>query len=93
MGPTKVYQAQYVAPNTIRGMFGLSDTRNATHGSDSADSAKREMMIFFNNFDTRDWYENEELFYNLGRLDFDPISFVHTIDKSYVEVRDGRIIK
>lgn len=33
MGPTKVYEAQYIAPNTIRGMFGLSDTRNATHGS------------------------------------------------------------
>lgn len=33
MGPTKVYQAQYIAPDTIRGMFGLSDTRNATHGS------------------------------------------------------------
>lgn len=33
MGPTKVYQAQYNAPDTIRGMFGLSDTRNATHGS------------------------------------------------------------
>ena len=33
MGPTKVYQAQYIAPDTIRGMYGLSDTRNATHGS------------------------------------------------------------
>jgi nucleoside-diphosphate kinase len=33
MGPTKTYQAQYSAPHTIRGMFGLSDTRNATHGS------------------------------------------------------------
>lgn len=33
MGPTKVYQAQYNAPDTIRGMFGLSDTKNAAHGS------------------------------------------------------------
>ncbi|XP_039311467.1 nucleoside diphosphate kinase 6 isoform X2 [Solenopsis invicta] len=33
MGPTKVYQAQYSAQDTIRGTFGLSDTRNATHGS------------------------------------------------------------
>lgn len=33
MGPTKVYQAQYTARDTIRGMYGLSDTRNATHGS------------------------------------------------------------
>lgn len=35
MGPTKVYQAQFEAPDTIRGMYGLSDTRNATHGSGS----------------------------------------------------------
>lgn len=33
LGPTKVYQAQYSAPDTIRGMFGLSDTRNAAHGA------------------------------------------------------------
>lgn len=33
MGPTKVYKTQYEAPDTIRGMFGFSDTRNATHGS------------------------------------------------------------
>nr|CAD7568482.1 unnamed protein product [Timema californicum] len=33
MGPTKVYQAQFSDPNTIRGSYGISDTRNATHGS------------------------------------------------------------
>lgn len=33
LGPTKVYQAQFTDPNSIRGMFGLSDTRNAAHGS------------------------------------------------------------
>ncbi|XP_011701055.1 PREDICTED: nucleoside diphosphate kinase 6-like isoform X2 [Wasmannia auropunctata] len=83
MGPTKVYQAQYNAQDTIRGMFGLSDTRNATHGSDSAQSAEREIMIFFKNFDIKQWHDNEEIFYNLGRLHFDPASFVHTIDKTY----------
>ncbi|PNF28065.1 Nucleoside diphosphate kinase 6 [Cryptotermes secundus] len=34
MGPTKVYHAQFTAPESIRGRFGLTDTRNATHGSD-----------------------------------------------------------
>nr|CAD7403099.1 unnamed protein product [Timema poppensis] len=34
MGPTKVYQAQFSDPNTIRGSYGISDTRNAIHGSD-----------------------------------------------------------
>ena len=33
MGPTKSYVAQATAPHTIRGMYGLTDTRNATHGS------------------------------------------------------------
>ena len=33
MGPTKVYQAVYTAQGTIRANYGLSDTRNATHGS------------------------------------------------------------
>ncbi|KAM0737148.1 Nucleoside diphosphate kinase 6 [Formica fusca] len=93
MGPTKVYQAQYNAPDTIRGMFGLSDTRNATHGSDSTESAKREIAIFFKDFDTKKWYDKEEIFYNLGKLHFDPISFVHTIDRSYLEKQNEHIRK
>lgn len=55
MGPTKVYRAQFDAPESIRSQFGLSDTRNATHGSDSEDSAKREIAIFFPDFDKKDW--------------------------------------
>ena len=38
MGPTKVYRAQFTAPDSIRGRFGLSDTRNAVHGSGERDS-------------------------------------------------------
>lgn len=33
MGPTKVYKTQFTDPNSLRGLFGLSDTRNVTHGS------------------------------------------------------------
>uniref|UniRef100_A0A1B6DP29 Nucleoside diphosphate kinase-like domain-containing protein n=1 Tax=Clastoptera arizonana TaxID=38151 RepID=A0A1B6DP29_9HEMI len=33
MGPTKVYQSVYTNPDSIRGIYGLTDTRNATHGS------------------------------------------------------------
>lgn len=33
MGPTRVFRARHVAPDTIRGSFGLTDTRNTTHGS------------------------------------------------------------
>jgi nucleoside-diphosphate kinase len=37
------------APGTIRGDFGLEMTENLVHGSDSADSAEREISIFFPN--------------------------------------------
>ncbi|XP_058462485.1 nucleoside diphosphate kinase 6 isoform X3 [Malaya genurostris] len=34
MGPTKVLKAVYSHPDCVRSLFGLSDTRNASHGSD-----------------------------------------------------------
>lgn len=33
MGPTKSHVARATHSHTIRGLFGLSDTRNSTHGS------------------------------------------------------------
>jgi nucleoside-diphosphate kinase len=33
MGPTKVFQSQLSHPDCIRARHGLTDTRNATHGS------------------------------------------------------------
>ncbi|MCL2491148.1 MAG: nucleoside-diphosphate kinase [Coriobacteriia bacterium] len=44
MGVTDPAQA---APGTIRGDFGLTMDANVVHGSDSPDSAKREIGIFF----------------------------------------------
>jgi nucleoside-diphosphate kinase len=44
MGTTKPVEA---APGTIRGDFGLMIGRNLIHGSDSPESAKREIAIFF----------------------------------------------
>ena len=35
------------APGTIRGDFSLSNRENLVHASDSADSAKREIRLFF----------------------------------------------
>lgn len=35
------------APGTIRGDFGLSIGENLVHGSDSPESAKRELELFF----------------------------------------------
>jgi len=44
MGTTNPREA---APGTIRGDFGLIMTENLVHGSDSVESAEREIGIFF----------------------------------------------
>jgi len=44
MGTTNPVEA---APGTIRGDFGLVITENIVHGSDSVESAQRELGIFF----------------------------------------------
>ena len=59
MGPTKVYRAVYSHPTSLRGMYGLTDTRNALHGSDSTESAAREIGFFFPEFDAEAWLQRE----------------------------------
>jgi len=65
--------------------------KNILFTIDSTESAKREIAIFFKDFDLKKWYDNEEIFYNLGKLHFDPISFVHSIDRSYLEKQNEYI--
>lgn len=45
MGVTNPKEA---VPNTIRALYGESIDRNSVHGSDSPQSAKREISFFFN---------------------------------------------
>ncbi|MFT4413098.1 nucleoside-diphosphate kinase [Fredinandcohnia humi] len=45
MGSTNPKDA---APGTIRGDFGLTVGKNVIHGSDSPESAEREISLFFN---------------------------------------------
>jgi nucleoside-diphosphate kinase len=44
MGPTDPADA---SPGTIRGDYGVRITENLVHGSDSPESAKRELDLFF----------------------------------------------
>ena len=39
--------ARVAAPGTIRGDLGMSNRENLVHGSDSVESAQREVAIFF----------------------------------------------
>ncbi len=47
IGPTNTQKAKQEAPNSIRGLFGTDGTRNAVHGSDSTESAERELNFWF----------------------------------------------
>jgi nucleoside-diphosphate kinase len=44
MGPTNPVEAP---PGTIRGDYGIEITQNLVHGSDSPESGKRELALFF----------------------------------------------
>ena len=48
MGPTDATKAP---KNTLRGTYGTSIERNATHGSDAEDTAAYEMGFFFSGLD------------------------------------------
>ncbi|RXM28159.1 Nucleoside diphosphate kinase 6 [Acipenser ruthenus] len=78
MGPTKVFRARYTAPESIRGVYGLTDTRNTTHGSDSAESATREISYFFPDFNMKQWIEKEEPLFRAGDIVYDEQKQVHT---------------
>ena len=52
MGSTFGYEA---APGTIRGDLGISKSTNLVHGSDSSESAARELGLFFQAYEIFDW--------------------------------------
>jgi len=47
IGPTKVSRVKFEQPDCLRHDYGISDTRNAFHGSDSLDNAFDELSIVF----------------------------------------------
>jgi nucleoside-diphosphate kinase len=52
MGKTNPVEA---APGTIRGDFAQQTGRNIIHGSDSPESAKREIELFFNDYELQNF--------------------------------------
>ncbi|XP_069786748.1 nucleoside diphosphate kinase 6 isoform X2 [Narcine bancroftii] len=79
MGPTRVFRARYSAPLSIRGELGLTDTRNTTHGSDSPESAAREISFFFPDFQQQRWLSSEEKLYRQGHYYYHPEQQVHLL--------------
>ncbi|MFP4589011.1 MAG: nucleoside-diphosphate kinase [Candidatus Bipolaricaulota bacterium] len=52
MGATNPFEA---APGTLRGDYGLDLTMNLVHGSDSPESAQREIELFFDGEELMDY--------------------------------------
>jgi nucleoside-diphosphate kinase len=50
MGKANVYRTIYNDPDCLRSRFGLTDTRNAVHGSDSEKTVRREIAFFYPDF-------------------------------------------
>ncbi|KAI9102595.1 nucleoside-diphosphate kinase, partial [Phlyctochytrium arcticum] len=46
-GPTDATKARESAPTSIRALFGTDGSKNAVHGSDSPQSAQREIKVVF----------------------------------------------
>jgi nucleoside-diphosphate kinase len=65
MGATKAGTAE---PGTIRGDFGLSNSFNLIHGSDSPEAATRELGIFFKPEELLDWKPESQVWsYDLSK--------------------------
>ncbi|XP_075980078.1 nucleoside diphosphate kinase 6-like [Anticarsia gemmatalis] len=77
LGPTSVYKGQFTEPHCLRGMFGLSDTRNVAHGSDSPSSAEREIKFFFPDFSFYRWHSDDEELFRKGPIIFNKHLFQH----------------
>ncbi|KAG0366429.1 nucleoside diphosphate kinase [Gamsiella multidivaricata] len=59
IGPTHPPRARIVAPDTLRSLYGMTDTRNSFHGSDAVESAKKEIGFFFPEFSIEKWEEEQ----------------------------------
>jgi len=81
MGPTKVFKTRYSHPESIRGRFGLTDTRNCSHGSDSPDTARLEMEFFYPEFDRQQWEQEEMPIFEQGNITLDMDDFMHIPNK------------
>ena len=57
MGKTNPSDA---APGTIRGDLAQQTGRNLVHGSDAPESAKREIELFFNDYELQPWDRSVE---------------------------------
>ena len=82
IGPTDVEKARVEQPNCLRAQFGITETKNCFHGSDSMESAERERKLIFPNFDPEVWrihFDRLEKNDGVGSIMFDESDCVHKL--------------
>ncbi|KAK3791613.1 hypothetical protein RRG08_002966 [Elysia crispata] len=77
LGPTKVLKTVFNEPESIRGSYGLTDTRNCAHGSDADATARKEVGFFFPEFDFEEWYRRQHPLFINDLVEFDPEKMQH----------------
>lgn len=75
-----VLQANITHPYTLRGEFGLTDTRNSTHGSDSPEAVREEMSCLFPDFDIAQWYRDDAKYFNSDKIILNRENGLHVPD-------------
>ena len=82
IGPTDVEKARIEQPECLRAIFGITETLNCFHGSDSVESAERELGIIFPDFDRNGWvslYGDLKQSGRKGQLSFDEGVYAHKL--------------
>ncbi|CAF1655513.1 unnamed protein product, partial [Didymodactylos carnosus] len=59
------------------GQYGITDTRNVGHGSDSIETAKREIEFFFPEFNIDQYQQWEKCYTQLNKLKFNYETLEH----------------
>jgi nucleoside-diphosphate kinase len=57
LGPTHPCRARMLMPNSLRALYGSTDTRNSFHGSDTWENAKREIEFCFPEFNYEEYLQ------------------------------------
>ena len=65
------FRTRFSLPNSIGGRFGLTGTRNISHGSDSTGWDGHEMEFFYPEFDSEKWEQEEKIKFEQGNINFE----------------------
>lgn len=61
IGPTNCQVARAKSPDSIRALFGKQGVQNAVHGSDSVNSAERELNFFFKEINSENNFSENKI--------------------------------